>query len=63
MNTMARSNKQSKSGRNNDDDGRIGAATGKQPVAVEAAKMRRSGRNAIRMAGVAEMRPNSDGRT
>ena len=44
MNTMAGSNKQSKSGRNNDDDGRIGAAIGKQPVAVGAAKMRRCGR-------------------
>ena len=34
MNTMAGSDKQSKSGWNNDDDGRIGAATGKEPAAV-----------------------------
>ena len=49
--------KQSKSGRNNDDDGKTRAATGKEPVAVEAAEMHRNGRNAAGMARVAEMRP------
>ena len=46
--------KQSKSGRNNDDDSKTRAATRKEPTAVEAAEMHRSGRNA---AGVVEMRP------
>ena len=44
MNTMAGSDKQSKSGRNNDDDDRTRAATGKQLDAVGAPKCSRNGR-------------------